>query len=76
LTSRSEIDVRAESRARLSVAIKPLHSANRSCERPAARLVEAHRQQVLRRDVGVDHAQLRIEHDDARGERVEQVGGS
>jgi hypothetical protein len=42
---------------------------------PAARLVEAHRQQALGGDVRVDHAELRVEHDDAGGQRVEQVGG-
>ena len=42
-------------------------------EGPAARLVQAEGEQVLRGNVGVDRAQLRIEHDDAGGQRVEQI---
>ena len=41
----------------------------------AARLVDADGQQVLRGDVGVDHAQVGIEHHDAGGQRADQVGG-
>jgi hypothetical protein len=44
-------------------------------ERPAARLVQAECEEVLRRDVRVDRAQLGIEHDDAGRQRVEQIRG-
>ena len=43
-------------------------------ERMPAGLVEAHCQQVLRADIGVDHAQLRVEHEDAGRQHVEQFG--
>ena len=43
-------------------------------ERSAARLLQAEGEQVLRGDVGIHRAQLRVEHDDAGGERIEQVG--
>ena len=43
-------------------------------ERMPAGLVEAHCQQILRTDIGVDHAQLRVEHDDAGRQYVEQFG--
>ena len=53
-------------------------SASGACSRsvngrPRACL-QAEGEQVLRGDVGVHRAQLRIQHDDAGGERVEQVG--
>ena len=41
----------------------------------AARLVDADGEQVLRGDVRVDHAQVGIEHQDARGQRADEVGG-
>ena len=44
-------------------------------ERAAARLLQAEGEQVLRADVGVHQAQMRIEHDDAGGEDIEQVRG-
>ena len=44
-------------------------------ERFAARLVDADGEQVLRGDVGVHHAQVRIEHHDAGGESADEVGG-
>ena len=44
-------------------------------ERAAARHLQAEGEQVLRGDVGVHRAQLRIEHHDAGGQRIEQVRG-
>ena len=44
-------------------------------ERFAACLVDADGEQILRGDVGVHHAQVRIEHDDAGGERADEIGG-
>ena len=41
----------------------------------AARLVDADGEQILRGDVGVHHAQVRIEHDDAGGQRADEIGG-
>ena len=38
----------------------------------ATRLPEAHRHEILGADIGVDRAQLRIEHHDACRQRVEQ----
>ena len=39
----------------------------------AARLVQAEREQVLRGDVGIDRAKLRIEHDDPGRQGIEQL---
>ena len=52
---------------------QPVGVVQEVAERAAARLVEAEGEQVLRGDVGVDGAQLRIEHDDAGRQRVEQI---
>ena len=43
-------------------------------KRLAARLVDADGEQVLGGHVGVDHAQVRIEHDDAGGQRPDEIG--
>src|SRR6185369_4508808 len=40
----------------------------------AARLVDAGGEQILGGHVGVDHAQVRIEHDDAGGQRPDEIG--
>ncbi len=44
-------------------------------KRLAARLVDAHGEQILRGDVGVHHAQVGIEYDDAGCQRADEVGG-
>ena len=56
-------------------AAEPFGVMQEVAERAAARLLQAEGQQVLRGDVGVHRAQLRIEHHDAGGERIEQVRG-
>src|ERR1700716_941509 len=42
-------------------------------EWPATRLVEAESEEVLCRHIGVNRAELRVEHDDAGRQRVEQL---
>src|SRR5207245_10634826 len=39
----------------------------------AARLVQTEREQVLRGDIGIDRAKLRIEHDDPGRQGIEQI---
>src|ERR1700722_17373784 len=52
---------------------EPIRVREKVAERAAARLVQAKREEILRGDVGVDRTQLRVEHDDAGRERIEQV---
>ena len=72
--SRSE-SVSPVSSARRMSGLSESASSTSVEEGPAARLVDADGQQILRGDVGVDHAQIRIEHHDAGGQRADQVGG-
>jgi hypothetical protein len=44
-------------------------------KRFAARLIDARGKQILSGDVGVHHAQVRIEDHDAGGERTDEIGG-
>jgi hypothetical protein len=44
-------------------------------QRAATRLLDADGHEVLRADVGVDEAQVRVEDDEAGGQCVQQIGG-
>ena len=44
-------------------------------EGPAAALVQADGQQILRGDIGVDRTQLRVQQDDPGRERIQQIRG-
>ena len=72
--SRSE-SVSPVSSARRMSALSESASSTSDEKRLAARLVDADGEQVLGGDVGVDHAQVRIEHDDAGGQRADEIGG-
>ena len=74
VSSRSEMPCAGVERAAQD-ADEAVRVVQEIAERPAARLVQAERQQVLRGDVRVDGAELRIEHDDAGGQRIEQIRG-
>ncbi len=52
-----------------------LRAGKQFADRVSARLAQAQPQQVLRAHVGVHHAQLRVEHQQARGQGVEHFPG-
>ncbi len=52
---------------------EPVRVLQKIPEGTAARLVQTECEQVLGGDVGVDRAHLRVEHDDARGQGIEQI---
>ncbi len=53
-----------------------LRTGQQITEWQAARLLEAHAQQILAADVGVEHTELRIEQQQARGQGIEQFSAS
>jgi hypothetical protein len=63
---------------RVELSLKGGHQSARLpqeiAERAAACDVEAESQQILSHGIGVDRTQLRIQHDDARREGIQEIG--